>query len=198
MNRFKIFFTILALAATFAYASAQSSLFTIAYSTAAPLGKTGDYIGNYSWRGMSVEGRYFIQTNLSLGFYTAWNVFNETLSDHEQNFENGVLYGKQYRYINAYPILMMGHYHFLPNSAVRPYLGAGLGVYSMNRRTEMGLYYSETKSWHFGVQPEAGLWFDVAPYVNLMIAAKYNYAVKTNKSDAYSFLNINIGMTFVY
>ncbi len=198
MNRFKIYFTIIVLAVTLTYTAAQSSLFTIAYSTAAPLGSTGDYISNYSWRGMSIEGRYFIQTNMSLGFYTAWNVFNQSLTDHEQDFGNGFLYGKQYRYINAYPILMVGHYHFLPNSAVRPYLGAGIGTYSMNRRTEMGLYYSETKSWHFGVQPEAGLWFDVAPYVNLMIAAKYNYAVKTNKSDAYSFLNINIGMTFVY
>lgn len=198
MNRFKIYFTIIVIAVTFAYATAQSSLFTIAYSTGTTLGKTNDYINNYSWRGMSIEGRYFIQSDLSLGFYAAWNVFNQSLTDHEQDFENGVLYGNQYRYINAYPILMVGHYHFLPNSAVRPYLGAGIGTYSMNRRTEMGLYYSETKSWHFGVQPEAGLWFDVAPYVNLMVAAKYNYAVKTNKSDAYSFLNINIGMTFVY
>lgn len=198
MTRVKIYLIALLLTGSFAYAFAQSSLFTISYSTGTALGKTGDYIDNYSWRGMSIEGRYFIEKDLSLGFYAAWNVFHKSLVNYEQEFENGVLYGNQYRYINAYPILMMAHYHFLPNAVVRPYIGAGLGVYSMNRRTDMGLYYSETKSWHFGFQPEAGLWFDVAPYVNLMIAAKYNYAVKTKKSDAYSFLNINIGMTFVY
>jgi len=198
MKRIKIYCTIAILTLTTTLVSAQYSLFTLSYSTGMTLGKTADYIDNYSWRGMGIEGRYFIEKDLSLGFYVAWNVFNQSLINYNQEFENGVLYGNQYRYINAYPILMMAHYHFLPNSAVRPYLGAGLGVYSMNRRTEMGLYYSETKSWHFGVQPEAGLWFDVAPYVNLIIAAKYNYAVKTNKSDAYSFLNFNIGMTFVY
>lgn len=198
MNRVKIYLIALFLAGSFAYASAQSSLFTISYSTGTALGKTADYIDNYSWRGMSIEGRYFIEKDLSLGFYAAWNVFHKSLLNYEQEFENGALYGNQYRYINAYPILMMAHYHFLPNSVVRPYIGAGLGVYSMNRRTDMGLYYSQTKSWHFGFQPEAGLWFDVAPYVNLMIAAKYNYAVKAQKADAYSFLNVNIGMTFVY
>lgn len=198
MKRVKIYLSLLLLTGTIVYTSAQSSLFTISYSTGAPLGKTGDYIENYSWRGISVEGRYFIEKDLSLGFYVGWNVFHQRLLNYEQQFENGVLYGNQYRYINAYPILMVAHYHLLPDASVRPYVGAGLGVYSMNRRTEMGLYYSETKSWHFGIQPEAGLWFDVAPYVNLMIGAKYNYAVKAQKADAYSFLNVNIGMTFVY
>lgn len=198
MKRIKIYISIVLLAGSFVYSAAQYSLFTISYSTGTTLGKTSDYIENYSWRGMSIEGRYFIEKDLSLGFYVAWNVFNQKLINYEQSFENGVLFGNQYRYINAYPILMIAHYHLLPESSIRPYVGAGLGVYSMNRRTEMGLYYSETKSWHFGFQPEAGLWFDVAPYVNLMIAAKYNYAIKTNKSDAYSFLNLNVGMTFVY
>jgi hypothetical protein len=198
MNRVKIFLSALFLVGILAYSTAQSSLFTISYSTGTPLGNTGDYIENYSWRGMSIEGRYFIERDLSLGFYIAWNVFHQRLLDYEERFENGVLYGNQYRYINAYPILLVAHYHLLPESSVRPYIGAGLGLYSMNRRTDMGLYYSETKSWHFGLAPEAGLWFDVAPYLNLMIGAKYNYAVKAQKADAYSFLNVNVGMTFVY
>ena len=110
MNRVKIYFSTLLLVGTFAFTSAQSSLFTVAYSTGTPLGKTGDYISNYSWRGMSIEGRYFIEKDLSLGFYVAWNVFNQKLIDYQQEFSNAVLYGNQYRYINAYPILVMAHY----------------------------------------------------------------------------------------
>ena len=198
MNTKKIYLVTILLAGIFFSAMAQTSLFTIGYSTAMPLGKTGDYIGKYSWRGISIEQRYFIERDLSVGFYIGWNVFNEKLLNHTQEFDNGVLYGNQYRYINTWPILAMVHYHFSYESYVRPYVGGGLGLYSVNKQTEMGLYYTQTKSWQFGLQPEVGLWFDVAPGVNLMLAAKYNYAFKNKKGDALSFLNINAGITFVY
>ena len=198
MNKRKIFLTAILLVGIMFTSLAQTSLFTISYSTAMPLGKTHDYIEKYSWRGVSIEQRYFIERDLSVGFYIGWNVLHQKLVNYEEDFGNGVLYGTQYRYINTWPILAVVHYHFLYESAVRPYVGAGLGMYSVNKQTEMGLYYSQTKSWQFGVQPEVGLWFDVAAGVNILVAAKYNYAFKSQKGDPLSFLNVNVGLSFVY
>jgi hypothetical protein len=198
MTKRKIYLTAILLVGIMFTTLAQTSLFTIGYSTALPLGETGDYIDKFSWRGISIEQRYFIERDLSVGFYIGWNVLNQKLENHTVTFDNGVLYGTQYRYINTWPILAIVHYHFMYESTVRPYVGTGLGIYSVNKQTEMGLYYDQTKSWQFGLQPEVGLWFDAAPGVNLMIAAKYNYAFKSQKGDPLSFLNFNFGLSFVY
>lgn len=200
MNRIKIFLSLLFLIATLSLTNAQISIFTVAYSTSAPLGITKDYIEDYSWRGFALEERYFVERDMSIGFYLGWNVFSKKLVDHEENFGDGegVLYGTQYRYINSFPILANMHYHFLRDKVVRPYVGAGAGPYIVNQRTEMGLYSSTQKRWQFGLQPEVGLWIDLAAGTNLMFGAKYNYAFKTKKGDALSYLNINAGISFVY
>ena len=198
MKNAKIIFILLILTLSISLTNAQTSIFTIAYSTGSLLGETADYIGDYSWRGISIEERYFVERDMSVGFYLGWNVFNKTLVNYTQPFDNAVLYGNQYRYINAWPILVNAHYHFLREEVIRPYIGGGVGVYSVNRRTEMGLYASSVKTWQFGFQPEAGIWIDMADGLNLMLAAKYNYALKTSKGDALSFININFGLSFVY
>lgn len=198
MNKIKIYLTLILLTGVMFTTLAQTSLFTISYSTAMPLGETNDYISKYSWRGISIDMRYFVERDLSVGFYVGWNVLYEKLEDYTQVFDDAALYGKQFRYINTWPILGIVHYHFMYESVIRPYVGLGVGGYSINKQTEMGLYYTQTKTFQFGFQPEFGLWIDAAPGVNLMLAAKYNYAVKTNKGDAMSYLNFNVGLSFVY
>jgi hypothetical protein len=198
MNKYKTHIIGLVLLALSVSLGAQTNLFTLAYSTGAPLGKTGEFIENYSWRGFAIENRYFVERDLSIGFYLGWNVFNQSEDDITVEFENSVLYGNQYKYINTFPILVNMHYHFLREEVVRPYVGTGLGLYSLNQRTEMGLYEDTVKTWLFGFQPEAGIWIDVVSGVNFIFGAKYNYAFGTKKADPLSFLNINAGLTFVY
>ena len=111
MNKRKIYLTAILLLGIVFTSLAQTSLFTISYSNALPLGKTSDYIEKYSWRGISIEQRYFIERDLSVGFYIGWNVLNQKLVNYEEDFGNGVLYGTQYRYINTWPILAVVHYH---------------------------------------------------------------------------------------
>jgi len=38
---------------------AQDFLGVLSYNTALPMGKTGDYISDFSWKGFSFEGRNF-------------------------------------------------------------------------------------------------------------------------------------------
>lgn len=177
---------------------AQTSLFTVSYSTSLPLSGTADYTDDFSWRGMALEERYFIERDLSVGFYIGWNVLNKELINHTEEFENAVLFGNQYRYLNVWPLLVNTHYHFLSEEVIRPYVGLGAGMYSVNKRTEMGLYANQVKSWQFGFQPEAGIWIDMAAGVNLILGAKYNYALKSSKAGALSYLNFNAGLCFVY
>ena len=96
---------------------------TVNYSVAVPLGDTKDFVSNPSFRGFSFEfGRFFTE-EISVGFLFAWSVFNESFPRDTYELEDLTLTGNLYRYINAFPIMAVGRYHFSPDSKFRPYLG---------------------------------------------------------------------------
>ena len=101
---------------------------TINYSISVPLGETADFVSNTSFRGVSFEFGRFINDDLSVGFLISWAVFNESLPKDTYELENNLrLTGKKYNYINAFPLMAAGRYHFMPGAAFRPY--AGVRIY---------------------------------------------------------------------
>lgn len=172
-------------------ASAQS-MHGMTYNTGLTMGDANDYISAYSWRGVGFEGRYFQNSNLTIGWSFGWNTFYEGL---DGSFENGTttLTGKQYRYINTMPIHITTHYYFGEDGDVQPYIGAGVGTSWIEKRTDMGLYSSNVNKWHFSFAPEVGVIFPASVSSNFYISAKYNYAVKTSETMSYSYLGINVG-----
>jgi len=97
------------------------------------------------------------------------------------------------------PIMVTGHYYFSQGS-IMPYIGAGLGTYYIESRDFMGLYYTQGKDWHFGVAPEAGvvMYLGSSSNTGINLNFKYNMAAKTKNEDAYSWLGINIGITYLF
>ena len=175
----------------------QESFFSLNYTFGIPLGKTNDFNDNTSFRGISFEDRHFVTPMLTIGANFGWQVYNKKLLNYTEEFDNGMLYGNQYRYINVYPILATTHYHLWPEKYLRPYFGSGIGVYNINQITEMGLYSSTIRSWNFGLAPEVGVLYDLSPEINLLAGITYNHAFKSGDSNGYSALNFKIGVVWV-
>ncbi|HBH49043.1 MAG TPA: hypothetical protein DDX98_10405 [Bacteroidales bacterium] len=193
----KTLFSLLITIITLTAANAQESFFAIYYSPSIPVGQTNSYIDNSSLRGLGFEHRHYIDALLTVGIKFGWQVYNKKLPDYIENFSSGVLYGNQYRYINTYPIMATVHYHLWPERYFRPYFGGGIGVFNIHRVTEMGLYSSSTRSWNFGVSPEAGVLYDLTPEFNLLAGINFDYGFKTKDSDAHSALSFKIGIVWV-
>src|SRR5687767_15986236 len=85
----------------------SQSTFTAQYAINFPLGNTADYIGETSFRGISLDYRYFIQSNVAVGVGTGWYTFYEKQNYGTYTNDDGALSisGIQYRYINSFPIL---------------------------------------------------------------------------------------------
>ncbi|MCK4751718.1 MAG: hypothetical protein KAT15_31900, partial [Bacteroidales bacterium] len=111
--------------------------------------------------------------------------------------DNLRLYGKRYNYINAFPLMAAGRYYLRPGAALRPYVGAGLGAYIINKTTDFGLYREQNKNWHFGIYPEAGFIVQMGQEAFFNVAARYNYAFKS-AGESHSWLGIQTGVTFIY
>jgi len=179
-------------------ASANSqSLFMMNYSMGFSTGETSDYIGSPSFRGFNIDGRYFINDQFSLGGAFTWQTFYEKLAGASYTNDNLTITGTQYRYLNAYPILFNAHY-YLGYNIMKPrvYMGAGVGPYVMNQRTNVGIFSIENNYWHFGISPEIGLLYPFNENTKLNIGVKYHYVFKAKKTIDYSWFGLNIGFAW--
>lgn len=170
---------------------------TVNYGISVPLGGTGDFISNTSFRGFSFEFGRFFDEEISVGFLFAWSVFNESFPRDSYEYEDLTLTGNLYRYINAFPLMAMGRYYFSPDSKFRPYVGLASGAYVINSVSDFGVHRFENKNWHFGLAPEAGIIIGMGTEAYFNLGARYNYAFKSG-GDTHSWLGVQAGVTFIY
>jgi opacity protein-like surface antigen len=187
----------IALLALFAgpVARGQGSFFGLSYNTAMPLGETQEFVDAYSWRGVSMEWRWFLQDRLSAGIFFGWNVFHQKVTG-DFELENGALSGTQLRTINAFPILATGHYYFGNELEFRPYVGLGLGTYRTRQRSTMGIFQVETNQWQFGFAPSVGVTFPLGFDLMGNLEVRYNYAIQAGDALNHSYLGINLGLAW--
>ena len=188
----------LAILLSIAAAGSAQNIFTLKYGATFPLGEMrSDYIQQISFRNWGLEGRYFMTDNIAIGGSFDWHVFNEDVPAEQYRDETVTVYGKQYRYVNAFPFLFTSHYYIKGDPfALSPYFGLGVGTAKIDQRTEMGVYVVKNNNWHFGLAPEIGLHVPLSVNFGMDFKVRYFYALKTKNAIAYSWLGVGIGLSF--
>lgn len=170
----------------------------VSYDIGIPIGSTKDFISTTSFRGATFNFGYMLNDNLSVDGRFSWSTYYEAMDFETYTSEDGMtdVTGKQYRYINNFPVTTGLTYFIRTDGSFTPYISGGLGAYRINERTDMGIYYDETKQWHFGLFPQIGLLYEISYSFSLNLFARYDYAFKTSKAPEYSFLNFGVGLHF--
>ncbi|MEM9327452.1 MAG: hypothetical protein AAGA85_17430 [Bacteroidota bacterium] len=176
----------------------QSSFTHLEYAPSIPVGNVTDFTGGFQWRGLGFGAGWFVQDGLTVGFQTGWNVFRDETDGIvsavvETDNSNITLTGKQFRFINAVPILLTSRY-YIEGSQVWPYIGAGVGTYFASRRTELGLRTFSEDSWHFGVAPEVGIVVPTYSESSFTLGLQYHQAFAAGDNDGIGYLAIKIGV----
>lgn len=181
------------------FSSFGQGMFGVSYDIGLPIGGTSDFIGQPSFRGFGIEARGFITDNLSYGGSFNWAVFYEEVGPDTwtREGENITVYGKQYRYINSFPLMATMHYYFGEWDATRIYAGTGIGAQKVDMRQDVGLFSVDSDKWRFGIAPEVGVLIPVNFNSSINISAKYQYAVKAGDADAVSYISFKIGFAFM-
>jgi hypothetical protein len=165
-----------------------------------PAGETNAFIEQPSYLGISFDGRNFLNSFLSVGFYTGWQVLYEQRSEPIE-LEDGTISGKQFRHINMFPIMLNAHFYLGPDQCFRPYVGINAGTYYTWKRLDVGVLRAEEKKWVWGVAPEAGFTLPIGD-VHINLGAKYNYALPPSESDYYKdpdplqYVSFHIGFAY--
>ncbi len=178
----------------------QEYMTTLTYNISAPAGETTQFIESPSYLGLSFDGRKFILPFISVGFYTGWQVFYEQ-SNMPLNVDQGSISGKQYRYINSFPIMLNAHLYIGPDQCIRPYVGINAGAYFIWKRLNIGVLQAEEKKWVLGFAPEVGMTVPIGD-VHINLGAKYNYALPPGESEYYEepdplqYVSFHIGFAY--
>jgi hypothetical protein len=188
------FFIILLVAASPLFSAGQTAYWILSYNTAIPMGDLNDYINPMSFRGMGFEGKYELNPNVTIGGALGWNVFYEKRTKETVMRDNVAFTGNLYRYLNAFPMTVNINYMGGDRSGVRPFIGLGVGTYYCYKRTEVSVIAIDTDTWHFGLQPEAGIMVPFGGGSYLYFSTKYNQAFKTSDVDAVTYWGLNIGL----
>jgi hypothetical protein len=161
----------------------------MSYNMGFPQGDMKQQVENGSYVGFGIEGRQFMQSDISFGVSFNWNKFKSERSA-------GALNSNEERKIDTFPILLnLDYYLFDEETQVRPYFGLNGGTYFINNRAATSTGLVQQKSWHFGVAPEIGLLVHMFSDLDMMFMVRYNYAVKSGGSYDYEYWTIHI--TFV-
>ena len=172
---------------------------SINYMTSIPLSDTKDFIGDASFRGFGFEAGKFVNENIAIGIGAAWNVFDESVTGELLQFGAVTVAGKQFRYINSFPIYVNASYYFSDEDAkIKPYAGLGVGTMIKNQRLEIGTVAIVDETWHFAIYPHAGLLFALNSDAHINLDFKYHQAFSTSDSDAVQYLSINVGLHYIF
>ena len=181
-------------------ALAQDGYTSLHYDVGFGLGKTSDFISKPSFRGIGFDYRKMVNPNIGVGVSFAWSTFYERKDDDTYTLPDGsaTLSGVQFRYLNVLPFhLNFNYYLGGEGETVRPFLGLGVGTVYSEKKTQMGQYANTTQTWHFSLQPEVGVLYEVQPDVSVFIAGKFTTPFDNGSVVAMPFLSMNVGLAWM-
>jgi len=192
----KKYLVIIILFASVLTVNAQS-LWNVTYDVSVPMGDTKDFIGETSFRGYSIDGRAFINGNVTLGGSWTWNIFHSTEQDITTEIGNITVTGNHYNYGNYMPIMFNTHYYFGTDGGIRPFIGTGIGTIWKEERKNIGTYnVIFDNAWQFGFTPEIGAFIPVGTGAMFFVHAKYTYGISTSELSTTSYLSFGIGLAW--
>jgi len=186
----------LALPAT---SNAQDWMTALTYDMSLPTDYAADFTSsNMQFRGFSIQGRKYMEKNLTVGLLFGWHVLYNRTSDLLV-LEDGAVKGLQDRYINAFPLTIGAHYYLGKRREVRPYAGLNAGATIFAQRYDIGMYSLTEDNWRLNVTPEIGVLIPVDYDLSFLLSVKYNYSFAgpvLGGSEAISYVGFNVGLAW--
>src|SRR5687768_12605116 len=141
----------------------QGSLrLNVNYTMANPSGSLKDYVEEASWRGWTTNILYGINDKLSvglgLGFHDFYQKYPRAVYDLQEGGEISAVITNS---LQAIPVLAAVQYNFMPQAAVQPYVGAGIGGNFIIYNQYLGEFSNARNDIGFAVRPEAGVYIPV-------------------------------------
>lgn len=170
-----------------------SGFFNINYNLSWGIGNFKDFISTTSYRGFSIDSRWFVSDLFAIGGQLAWNGFYEKHPLKTYEFDGGAATGIITTTYYNFTMTFDAYFYPMPEAMIKPFIGVHLGPEYQTLAVQFGRVYDEHDSWQFMAAPEAGVFIQLGSNsdVGLNLAMRYNYIAFTNTD--YGFEN---GLTY--
>lgn len=177
----------------------SGGMVSIQWDIAKPVGPMSGFVKNTSFTGINFDYRHCYKNNIIIGGRTGWNYFYENKGLSNVKDGNSITYKSLNHKVNVIPIMLVVDYMVNSDKFI-PYAGIGIGTYFINSYVSSNNVKTESvNSFHFGVSPEVGI---TIPFIisnfGLSLSTRYNYAFGAGSSSGYSWVDFNIGISFMY
>jgi hypothetical protein len=128
-----------------------------AWSMGYPVGAVNGFIDEYSFRGMEIEGRYFLTNRISVGAGMGWNLYMMTAPRTTYELNSTAITTTLYRSLETFALRESVHYYFMDRLPFMPYAGLTVGgadAYFQVLAADLGVGDS---GWNFLIGPEVGV-----------------------------------------
>ncbi|MCK5857487.1 MAG: hypothetical protein KAG64_08355 [Bacteroidales bacterium] len=170
-----------------------SGFFNINYNLGWGVGDFGNFIHPVSYRGFSIDSRWFISDRFAVGGQLGWNGFYEKYPNKTYEFDGGALTGIVTTTYYNFTMTLDAYYYPLPEAMIKPFIGIHVGPEYQTIATQIARIYDEHDSWQFIAAPEVGVFVQLGQDsdVGLNLAVKYNYIPYTHQA-----YDIENGLTY--
>lgn len=168
----------LTLMAVVASQAQQKLQMKIGYDINTPAGASfRNSITNTSFRGVSGEITYPINSQLNVGLGVSFSDFYQKYPRHVYSTKNGDISAVLTNSIQTTPVLAKINYNLTKEGLVKPYVGLGAGFNFVNYNQYLGEFPDSKTSVHPAVSGEAGvnILLSKIKAVGLNLGANFNY-----------------------
>jgi opacity protein-like surface antigen len=160
-------------------ASAQRLKININYSAAMPASSNfKNFVGENSLRGWNANLLYDVSDQLSLGLGVGSQSFYERFPRGVyKTAEGSDLSAVVTNTVTTMPVLAQGQFNLLPEAAIQPYVGLGVGGNVIMYNQYVGEFSNARTKFGFAARPEAGVYIPVGRFKesSIVIGGAYNY-----------------------
>ncbi|MFV0607081.1 MAG: outer membrane beta-barrel protein [Niabella sp.] len=185
---------------TFQFTSAQSEI-TGTYNFSNLTGnQLRDFTKDASWQGTHFEYMYNFPNKIAIGVVSGFHSFYEKRDRTTYYFQSGAATGVTWRYLLTIPLISTVKYNF-EGGAVKPYIGAGMGVTFVTQELDVADYEMSEQRAPFSLLAEAGLKIPVSRGASVLFNTKYNWATykpEHFKADNLGYITVGLGMSFLF
>ena len=182
-------------------ASAQRLKLNINYSAGIPMGESfKNYVSKTSLRGWNANLLYDVNDQLAVGLGFGTQSYYERLPRAIYKTADGSdISAVLSNTVTTMPIMAQGQFNLLPEAAIQPYVGLGVGGSVISYNQYVGEFSNSRTKFGFAARPEAGVYIPVGRYKesSIVIGGAYNYMpFKTDNIKNLNNIGIHAGFRF--
>ncbi len=182
-------------------ASAQRLKLNINYSAGIPMGADfKNYIDKSSLRGWNANLLYDVNDQVAVGLGFGTQSFYERLPRAVYKSADGSdISAVLSNTVTTMPIMAQGQFNLLPEAAIQPYVGLGIGGNVISYNQYVGEFSNSRTKFGFAARPEAGIYIPVGRYKEsgIVVGGAYNFMpFKTDNINNLNHLGLHAGFRF--